>query len=121
MLPPFSHLTAFFRAQGAPFAALPRSALALVSSSAFGSVTLTCLARGFDGAFACRAHVARYAAEGLEPLALAEAREDLATLAAEYAAAAADTVPAGLAPSSRPGEGIDAASARDEAPWDAPA
>ena len=99
-----------------------------MNSSAFGCVTLAALARGFDGAFACRAHVARYAAEGLEPLALAEAREDLATLAAEYAAAAADTVPAGLfAPRPR-GDERDkahgdegAAWAREGAPWEAPA
>ena len=92
-----------------------------MNSSAFGSVTLCSLARGFDGAFACRAHVARYASEGLEALALAEAREDLATLAAEYAAAAADTVPAGLAPRPPSRQGRDAASTCGEAPWDAPA
>jgi hypothetical protein len=86
-------LPSFPAKQGAPFAALPRSAVALVNSSSFGSVTLRRLCRGFDTAFACRAHVPRYASEGLEPAALAEAREDAAALAAEYAAAAADTLP----------------------------
>ena len=89
-------------AQGAPFAALPRSALSLVNSSAFGSGSLCALSRGFDGAFACRAHVARFAAEGLETLALEEAREDLAALQAEYAAAAADTLPTPLGPPREP-------------------
>ena len=56
------------------------------------------------------------------------AREDLATLAAEYAAAAADTVPAGLFAPRPSGDERDqargdegAAWAREGAPWEAPA
>ncbi len=81
--------------QGGTFAALPRSALALVNSSALASHTLAALGARFDAAFACRAHVAHFVAEGMEVSELAEAREDVAELAAEYEAAAADTLPPG--------------------------
>ena len=74
-------------------ASLPRSALALVNSSAFACSTLAALAAAFDGAHAVRAHAAAFAAEGMEPAQLAAARDDVAALAEEYFAAAADTLP----------------------------
>jgi hypothetical protein len=77
----------------APFAALPCCALALVNSEAFASVLLASLGARFDAAFGCRAHVAAYCGEGMEESELSEARADLAALADEYAAAAADTLP----------------------------
>ena len=81
--------------QGGDFASLPRSALSLCNTSALSDSLLRPLLARFDAAFACRAHVAAFVAEGLDAAELAAARYDVAALAEEYDAAAADTLPGG--------------------------